>query len=205
MKKDKIILDFVKLSVPHKVEFGRNVITKRKGNANFKTPDTPVEELEKGTTLLEERYVAALNGSKEAKALLRQAEDAWDDLMRKDANYVNRTADGDDAIILSAGYNLAKQPVPGSRPEFSVELGETSGSVYIRRQSVDGARTYLWQYYKGEIPPANDAEWTNLPLTTKASTEASGLTPLNKYWFRGATVSSSGTSNYCAPVMQVVI
>jgi hypothetical protein len=205
MKKDRIVLDFVRIPVAQKTEFGKGVISKMKNNPKFATPDVTVEELEAKNTLLETRSVAALSGGKEATALMHQTEDEWNDLMRKMAKYVDRIADGDETIILSAGFNLAKQPAPAVRPEFSVELGEKSGSVIIRRQAAEGAKSYIWQYCTSETPAANDADWVTAQVTSKASVELIGLTPKATYWFRSAAVTPSGTTAYNSPVMQVVI
>jgi len=205
MKKDRIILDFVRIPVAQQTEFGKGVISKMKNNPKFVTPDVSVDELEAKNTLLETRSVAALSGGKEATALLHQTEDEWKDLMRKMAKYVDRIADGDETVILSAGFNLAKQPAPAIRPDFSVELGDKSGSLTIRRQAVDGAKSYIWQYCSSETPAANDADWTTAQVTSKASVDLSGLTPKTTYWFRSAVVTTAGTSAYNSPVMQVVI
>lgn len=205
MKKDRIVLDFVRIPVAQKVEFGKGVILKMKSNPKFATPDVSIADLEAKTDLLETRSVAAIDGGKEATALMHQTEDEWVDLMRKMAKYVDRIADGDNTIILSSGFNMAKQPSPAVRPEFSVELGEKSGSVVLRRQAVEGARSYIWQYCTGESPATTETEWTIAQVTSKASVELTGLTALSKYWFRTAVVTASGTSAYNAPVMQVVI
>ena len=205
MKKDRIVLDFIKKPVSSKIEFSLNVHTRMKENFNFTSPDVSLDILATKTTLLESRSVAAFSGGKEAKALLHQTEEEWDDLMRKMAKYVDRIADGDDAIILSAGFNLAKQPAPAVRPEFSVELGDKSGSILLRRQAVDGARSYIWQYCIGDMPATNEANWTIARVTSKASIELTELTPLTIYWFRSAAVTVSGTTAYTTPVMQVVI
>ena len=205
MKKDRIVLDFVRIPVAQQTEFGKGVISKMKNNPKFATPDVSVDELEAKNTLLETRSVAALGGGKEATALLHQTEEEWVDIMRKMAKYVDRIADGDDTIILSAGFNLAKQPAPAIRPDFSVELGEKSGSVVLRRQAVDGAKSYIWQYCTGETPAANDTDWVTAQVTSKASVELSGLSSMTKYWFRSAVVTTSGTSAYNSPLMQVMI
>lgn len=124
--------------------------------------------------------------------------------MRKIAMSVERIADGDGAVIVSAGFNLAKQRSTSSRSEFSVELGEKSGSVSLRRQRIDGARSYIWQYYIGDAP-GNEAGWVTAQVTSQASVELTGLNPLTKYWFRVAAVTIQGTTAFCSPIMQVVI
>jgi hypothetical protein len=205
MKKDHVVYDFVKMPVAHKVETGRSVITQMKTKPDvFKNPDAPLDELEAATDLLEERNLAAINGGKEATVLMHQAEEDWVNIMRVEANYVDRIADGDSAVILSAGFNLVKQPTPAVRPEFSVTLGEKSGTVNLRRQKVEGARSYIWQYCTSENP-TNENEWVTAQVTSQASVELTGLTPLTKYWFRVAAVTIAGTTPYCTPIMQVVI
>jgi hypothetical protein len=125
--------------------------------------------------------------------------------MRKEAGYVNRMADGDGAVIVSAGFNLAKQPAPRIHVEFSVELGDKSGSVILRHLAVEGAKSYIWQFCIGEMPAADESGWTMAQVTTKASAELTGLTIMTKYWFRVAAVTAAGTSSFSKPIMQVVI
>lgn len=205
MKKDRIVYDFVKKPISQKVGTGRTILVQMKNNPKFTNPDVTIEELETVTNLLETRSVTAQGGSKEAIVLMHQTEDEWDDLMRKMANYVDRVADGDGAVILNAGFNLAKQPVPSVRPDFSVELGEKSGSAFLRRQAVDGAKSYIWQYCIGDMPAFKDSDWTTVEVTSKASVELIGLIPLSKYWFRSAAVTTTGTTAYNVPIMQVII
>lgn len=205
MRKDRIILNFVRPSIAQKIETGRNVIAKMKANPKFATPDVKIEDLEAKTDLLEARSLAAQGGGKEATALMHQTEKEWIDLMRKMAKYVDRIADGDGATILNAGFSLAKQPAPAFRPDFSVELGEKSGTVVLHRQAIEGAKAYIWQYCMGEMPADNDSGWVTALVTSKVTAKISGLIPLNKYWFRSAVVTAAGTSAYNSPEMQVVI
>lgn len=204
MRRDRVILNYLRLPVPQKVEKGRKVIMNMKGNPKFNNPVVSLDELEAKTNLLEERSLAAQNSGKEAKAMMHQTETEWDDMMRKLALYVDLIADGDSAMILNAGFDLAKQPAPAIRPDFSVEQGEKSGSVVLHRQAVEGARSYIWQYCLGE-KPAEDADWILASVTTKVTTEINGLIPLNSYWFRVAVVTATGTSVFNYPIMQIVI
>jgi hypothetical protein len=199
MKKDHVVFDFVNEPVAQQIETGHSIESKMRPNPIFANPDVPYDDLKASTDLLETRNVAALNGGKEATALLHQAEEDWVNKMRLTARFVDRIADGDSAIILSAGFNLAKQPTPAVRPEFSVELGEKSGSVLLHRQRVVGARSYIWQQ------STDGNNWESAQVTTQASVELTGLTPLTKYWFRVAAVTIDGTGSFCDPIMQVVI
>jgi len=64
--------------------------------------------------------------------------------------------------------------------------------------------SYIWQFCIGEIP-GNETDWINAQVTSQASVDLTSLTPLTKYWFRVAAVTISGTTAFCAPIMQVVI
>jgi hypothetical protein len=204
MKKYHVVFDFVNCTIPKKIEFARNVHTIMTGNASFPSPDVALTELKAKTDLLEAQNLAALNGGPPETALMHQTEKEWDDLMRVEARYVDRIANGDDAMILSSGFSLSKQPVPAVRPELSAEPGDLSGSVLLRRQAVPGAKAYIWQLCINVLPEA-EVGWTIVEVTSKASVVLGDLTPLAKYWFRVAAVTAQGTSAYSAPIMQTVL
>jgi len=65
--------------------------------------------------------------------------------VRMMAHGVERFTDNDDAIVLSAGFNISKQPIPSAGADLIIESGEKSGSVIISRNAVQGAKSYLWQ------------------------------------------------------------
>lgn len=204
MRKDRIILDFKRFSIPLKIERGRVVVLRMKGNPKFATPIISIEVLEAKTEELETRSFATVTGGKEATALMYQTEKEWDDMMSRIAFYVDQIADGDAAVILNAGFQLAKQPAPAVRPDFSVELGGKSGSAILHRQAMEGAKSYIWQACTGD-KPVNENEWTIAQVTSKATVELTGLLTLTKYWFRVAVVTANGTSPFNTPIMQVVI
>jgi hypothetical protein len=205
MKKKHVVFNFVRFNYSQKVEKGRNVAAKIKASpTKFTDPDVTVEQIETTTEELESCRIAALNGDREATALLRQKAQEWDDMMRIVANYVDRIADGDDAVILGAGFDLEKQPDPAVRPVFSVELGAKSGSVILRRQAVPGYKACIWQMYIGETP-LSEKDWTLIQVTSQSKLALEGLTPLTRYWFRVAVVTAAGTSEFCDPISQVVI
>jgi len=204
MKKVSVVFDFLRLTIPAKIAKGRNVCTEMTQNPTFPTPDIAMNSMKEVNDLLETRYLAAQNGGKEETALMHQAEVIWDDMMRKQARYVDRIADGDEAIIISSGFSTSKQPIPAQRPELSAEPGQKSGSVLLRRQAVKGAKAYVWQYCVNSIPEDEDA-WKIAQVSGKASVEISDLLPVTKYWFRVAAVMAQETAAYNSPIMHVVV
>lgn len=204
MKKVSILLDFLRFSIPLKITRGRNVVSGMSENPNFPTPDIPLIELSEATDNLESCFIASANGGKEETILMHQAEEVWNGKMRKLAKYVDRIADGDEAIMISSGFSTSKQPVPALRPELSAEAGQKSGSVLLRRQAVKGARAYIWQYCINYVPQ-DDNGWTIAKVSGKASVEITNLTPVTKYWFRVAAVMAQETASYNSPIAHVVV
>lgn len=100
--------------------------------------------------------MSSRGGDHEQIALMHQAEAEFDDFFRRLAKNVNRVADGDDAIILSTGFHLSKQPAPTERPEFTAEYGDEKGSIRLKRKAFEGASAYIWQYYVGPDMPTED-------------------------------------------------
>src|ERR1035437_8301284 len=100
MKKKHVVFNFIRSNYSQKVEKGRNVAARIKASpTKFTNPDVTAELIETVTEALEECTIAALNGGTEATRLLGQKAQEWDDIMRTVANYVDRIAAGDDAVI----------------------------------------------------------------------------------------------------------
>ena len=203
MKKISVIFDFIRISILNKVGRGKGVIDGMRGNPKFPTPDVALDDLEEATNLLERTHIAASGGDKTNKALMHQAEKAWDQLMRDQAMYVDRIAKGDHAIILSAGFNFSRTPAPAKRPEFSAELGEKSGSVILHCKAIKGAYAYVWQSCKGTLAET-EAGWAYAKATGKATAVIEDQVPVTKYWFRVAAVLAEGTAAYCEPISIVI-
>ena len=138
MKKVKVLLDFIRPSVPVKLVKGRNVVNGLTGNPSFPTPDVELTLITDATDLLESSFAVAQNGRPEDTAKMHKNELAWEKLMRKEALYVERTADGDEAAILSSGFSISHQPAPALRPEFSLKAGKLPGTVILRRKAYPG-------------------------------------------------------------------
>ncbi len=204
MAKCKVLLDFTKLKVAEKVLHAKNSISQIEDDERFQLPDISLEEVARINDVLHQCSLNAHNGGKESTLLLHKAQREWDDAMRKLAKYVERVADGDQAMIIGAGFRVATQPIPSPRVEFSVALGEKSGTVVLRRCSVSRAKSYVWQYCVGDTPCAEN-EWVLGDVTSRASVELSGLQQMAVHWFRVAVVTPSGKSAFCKPLRQVVI
>jgi len=203
MKRAKLVLDFIRLSILEKVAFYRNVIDKLKSNPLFTDPDVTLADATTSVDTLESDYMKARNGGIAETAAMHQAEDDADKIFRKLAAYVERIANEDDTIILQAGFNLSKDPSPRQQPVLSVADGDKPGSVSLRRKAVMGARSYSWQLATAILPTTEEG-WTSAGVSTRVDYEIDSLTSGTRYFFRVAAVTPDGIAAFCEPVSRIV-
>lgn len=203
MRKNTVVLDFLKFSVPNKIVFARTIVSKMSLLALFITPDVAYVIVTEAINKLEGYYMSSRGGDHEQVALMHQAEEELDKVLRKLGLNVDRVADGDEAIILSTGFHLAKQPAPSERPEFTAEAGDTPASVWLKRKAVTGASSYVWQYFIGSEVPTDD-KWLFAGSTTQASFLMTELPLGAKVWFRVAAVTSAGMQPFTDSVNRFV-
>lgn len=148
MAKAKVKLDFIKLTVPEKIQYGRDRVTDMTGNGNFTTPDIPLADITTVSDDLEDAYNEAQGGGPTETAALNAAELVWDDKMRKEAAYVSRIADGSVVIITSAGFTPTEtEPTPQQPPvkpeNFTAKHGEQSGVINLDNDTMPKVKGYV--------------------------------------------------------------
>jgi len=203
MRKDKIVFDFRRLSVPKKITFGRSVIDSMSTRDLFAKPFVTYEAARSTVDNLEAYYISSRDGSHQQMALMHQMKKEFDEVFRQLGKYVDSIAEGDTAIILSSGFHLVKQPKGTEKSELQVKAGDIPGSMWLRRKAVQKATAYVWQYYAGAEVPAED-NWVFGGCSTQATFELKGLLPGTKIWFRVAAVTREGMQAFTNPVMRLV-
>jgi hypothetical protein len=202
MKKVKVLFGFIKLQVAKKIEFARNTVSRMTGNASFPTPDVPLTQVTTATNNLETAYNAAQGGGKQQKAAMRAAEIILNDLLHKQAAYVDRISAGSETLILSAGFECTAQPKSADHPEFTVKNGAKEGEMILKHKAVKNARAWLWQYC---TDPVSSNQWIYGGVSTQARFVIRDLTPGVKYWFRAAYVMPKGQSAFCDPYTKIAL
>jgi len=202
MRKIKVVFSFTHLAVSLLVEFARNMVVKMTGNPNFTEPDVPLDTITTAATTLETKFNAAQGGGKQQTADMHQARIALEDLLHKEASYVDRIANGNEPIILSSGYNTSKQPLPAKRPSFTVTNGNHEGEILLKHKAEKNAKSWAWQYC---TDPITATGWIQAGISTQATFTVTGLMPGTKYWFRAAHVKPSGMSEWCEPIAKYAV
>ncbi|MGE0088540.1 MAG: hypothetical protein AB7S50_03590 [Bacteroidales bacterium] len=203
MRRLKIIFDFIRFSIADKVAFCRTVVTNMTDNPSFPSPDVSLLTVIEAVNKLEASMIAAMDGGKVAKVLMHEAEADVIEIFRKLASYVERVANGDEAIMLSSGFNLSKERVSIKRLELNVTQNDFPGTVSLKRRAVEGAMSYLWQYCQNDSPVTEDG-WIFAGASAQTKFQITNLSTTGKYWFRSAAVTREGTTAYCTPVFKVV-
>jgi hypothetical protein len=203
MKKVKIY--YGNLSQADFDEFLTNMLLSLTGNANF--PDLPEALNDIGTKQTD--WQKELNNSKDGdhqatkKAKLIQNELA--SKVRKNGNYINNEADGDDVKLLSSGYWLIKEPVYQNKPDVKVVQGENSGTGNVVIEAIPGAICYLVEFASDPCPLPDSKEWNRLKMSSKSTVPFSGLEPRKLYWLRFCYLTVEKESDYNQPISFSVV
>ena len=203
MKKYKVLLDFVKLTPPAKINFCRNVILNLTGNPNYLTPDITLADAIAAIDDYEQSILANADSNHLSTVTMHNKAKILDNLFINLAAYVQRVADGDEAIILSSGFSTTRQPVYQQKPVLAIIDGLNAGSITLTAKAIEFAVAYIWQYAKDAIPE-NEADWIIAGYSTTAHFEMADLNDLTKYYFRCAAITTQGTTDFCVPVSKVI-
>ena len=209
----KVSLEFVILSPTQKGVFGDNVIAQMTEHALvFVTPDVPLGTLTLVNDDLKLKTQQALSGDKEKILLRDDAEKKWDDTFRKEAEYVQRIANGSKLIIAQSGYNSTVTEVhPATRPDQAdldawgnkgkgsihaeiAPLAKTRGLVYVA--SPNPIESTSLSLKNGQLRIAKEvAGDMELILTTKRKVDFQGLVSGQTYHIAALGFNTAGVGD----------
>jgi len=198
MKKN-VKLDFIALPVPEKVAEGEAISANFKEQiADYPSPDVPLSDFDTHLTALSTAYKKALNKGTDEKFILAQSEEVVNEDYRLLALYAHRVTKGDEEKLIKLGFRIVKPRVFNHHKVLKVLAGEHSGSVLVKYYKIKGAVSYLFQI------STDGKNWTLYGVFTTCKIIITGLTPDTRYYFRVASVSSSGTTEYSPLVSKMV-
>ncbi|HLG35736.1 MAG TPA: hypothetical protein VI757_12715 [Bacteroidia bacterium] len=198
MSKAKVKIEvYMDLNIPGKIEYARDRVIDMTGNGNFVTPDVPLPVLGGAADDLELKYNKAQGGGPADTEAQNAAELVLDDLIRKEAGYVSRIADGDTVIITSSGFTPTKTegtPTPPPAKVLGLTLTQTqqSGTIVSNCLPLEHAKGFITILSLTPTPqividgnqlviPAGGQNIIIHVSTTRKATHT-GLTPGAKYY-----------------------
>lgn len=191
MKTNKLTTGFNSLTDANFQTKAESITTSMMGNVNFPstTPDMPVVSTAVQNYSL--ALTAAQSRDKNDVAVKNQKRSELTALLVQLASSVMATANGDKTMLVSSGFDLAKEgeSIVLPKPEnLQVADGINSGELIVSVSAVKGAKSYVHQYTADPITDASD--WTQVNTTTSRFT-FKNLDSAKKYWCRVIAVGAS--------------
>ena len=173
------------------------------GNPFFPSPVPPLATLQTLVTAYQAALVDAKTKDIVKVAIKRAARTALEQCLRNLGQYVMWTANGNEEMLVSSGFDVAKtrEPVALQEPGVvTVSNGISSGRLVASLKRVKGAYSYVYQITSD--PTQAEASWTSMTLA-QCSGVFTNLTPGQKYYIRVGAVGS-GTQIAYSPVSSAI-
>ena len=183
-----------------------NIADQMTNNPNFPEPLKELDDMDKANTVYRGSLDKIENGTKEDTVIKNQNRLILEKAMRNLALYVQIKSNGDEAMILSSGFDVAgrREPV-GKLPKpegFGVKVGVAKGTVLVYCTAIPYASFYEVEY--AELTADGVRNWTKL-TTTKHKLEITGLTSGKQYVFRMAGAGSNPVRMWSDEITTYVI
>jgi hypothetical protein len=199
----KAVTGFGKLDPNALANMAHHVATGIGGNSvHFPNPPINPAALDASGNTLAEAVLAAMDGGKTAKAVVKKQRKLIVQDLNLLAVFVQNVSNDDPVIFALSGFTAKptgkSAPQPVSVPSFrSLDYGANSGQIAVYVKKVSGAKSYFIRYavMNGTTPGA----WTTIPAASiqKAIT-LSALTPATIYGFQVQALGVLGYSDWSA-------
>jgi len=165
-------------------------------------PNPPIDPaaLDASGNTLTEAVVAAMDGGKTAKAVVKKQRKLIVQDLNLLAVFVENVSNDDPVIFVKSGFTPKptgkSAPQPVSVPSFrSLDYGANSGQIAIFVKKVSGGKSYFIRYavMNGTTPGL----WTTIPAASiQKAVTISGLTPQTVYGFQVQALGVLGYSDW---------
>lgn len=160
------------------------------GNVNFPMPN-PLAAAYDAALLAYSNKLDAIAAAENSLAAMRAEKDtlraALEDVLTARGHYVEMTAAGDDAKILSAGFGVRAAASPTSQMPLpqgvAGTIGDNEGEIDLLWHPVRMARSYIIESREHSETAAPGA-WQQAKVTSRSSATVGGLVSGRKYAFR---------------------
>jgi hypothetical protein len=126
-------------------------------------------------------------------------------MLKKNGQYINNTALGDEAMLESSGYDMADERTLKPKPEVKIEATSLPNEVKVFIRKVEGAVAYLVMIAADSIPlPDEEQRWIRQKMTTKTFQLIRNIDALRKYYLRYCSVSPEGETAWSTPIEFII-
>lgn len=208
MSISKVIRDFStgQYTDPELVVKTTHVVEQMTGNSNFPTPNPPLEVITEANASFASALQNVEGGSREDTVVKNNRRKILENLLKIETEYVQQVSEGNEAIILSSGFDVNKKPaIVGPLPKASgliVKAGENKGSIMVACNVVPNAAFYEFEYT--DAPVHAGSIW-NKRTSTKHRLLIEGLTSGKQYVFHVAGAGSDPSRNWSDEISSFVL
>lgn len=192
---NKIKIGLRDLKCPDKIALALRIQTGLEETDALQGGTELIEELEKSRTLLEKAIEISAFGDRRAIASRNLLEKQINNVIRKAAAFVIHQSNGDESLIIAAGFELRKRnnkPSELTKPEgLKIERTENSGQLKLNWNPVKNSRNYMVQF--GLKIPSKETTW-DTHFSTRSTCVIDALKPGKIYHIRILAVGSKGVS-----------
>jgi uncharacterized protein (DUF3084 family) len=183
-----------------------HVVEQMTGNVHFPDPSPALVAI----TSANDSYKLALNkmenGTREDTVVKNNCRKIVENLLKQETDYVQQVSNGEEAIILSSGFDVAKKPtVVGPLAKatgLEVNVGSNKGSIIVDCDVVEHAAFYEYEYT--DAPSTPNSVWLK-KTSTKHKVLIEGLTSGKQYVFRVAGAGSDSSRNWSDEISSFVL
>ena len=204
MKKPRLNTGFDALSDPNFQTSAESIYASMFENKNFLTPTPALTVVDEAIQAYSTAFIAAQKKDKDAVAVKNQQRDNLTDLLIQLANSVMTTANGDKTMLISSGFQLAKEgeTTPIVKPaSISLTDGLNAGELTVKVPRVKGSTSYAAQYTPD--PLTAESVWTSV-MTSSSKCTLTNLDSGKKFWARMAVIGPYNQLVYSDAVCRVV-
>lgn len=206
--KSKISLRIAKATANEVVAKAATIVSKMTDNPNFSSPIPELSSIAQQADVVKDkltRQQAAFQTYQQMTAELKTEKEKLMSMLETEAAYVQITSVGDEATILSSGFDIRQKAVAiGKLPpakKLLVFEGMNEGEVNATWDPVKGARSYLVEMSTDITRPE---AWVYQTTTTRGKCTLQGLPSGSRIWIRVAPINAAGQGAYSDPATKTV-
>lgn len=182
------------------------IIEKMTGSTRFSDPVPSLETIQTALANYNAARDKCVDGTRQDTVVKNQLRSVLEGLLKDLATYVQQVSAGDEAMILSSGFDASKRPSYIGSLEcptnFKIKMGKNKGSVVLSCDVVENARFYEFEYT--ETPSTTAGVWTKI-VNTKHKVLIEGLSSGKQYVFRVAGAGSDPSRNWSDEISSFVL
>lgn len=183
-----------------------HVVAEMTDNVNFPTPNPALQAITTANAAYIEALNKAVSGNREDIVIKNSCRKLIETLLKQETEYAQSASGGNEAIILSSGFEVAKKPAPvgplARATGIKVNAGTNKGSIMVDCDVVEHAAFYEYEYT--DAPSTPNSIWLK-KTSTKHKVLIEGLTSGKQYVFRVAGAGSDPSRNWSDEITSFVL